>query len=117
MNQDASTPRQFLSVTGQPIDLDVLHEDQQRRRAKLQGELERTDRYLADAIQRAELLDPDEPRTYSAGGLRVEVDEQIRSLRARRSHLVAELAHVDEMLQETGRRIRAFDRGREALDG
>jgi hypothetical protein len=108
-------PRRFMTTNGQSVDLDSLLADQQQRRLRLQAELERTRGRITDAERRIEAFGPEEPHTYGAvDGQRVDLDQLLLNARLRNAQLDAELGHTEKQLQETQRRIEAFDRSRNA---
>ena len=111
MRSETKLARRFMSSAGQVVDLDELLADQGRRKLELQAELNRIEARLADLDQRRRRLDTDEPRRYTTpSGMQVDLDQDRSDTKARLKRLETELAHLDGQLEETRRRIMAFDR-------
>ena len=90
--------------------------DQERRRFELDSELTRIDARLADIEQRLRAADGLHRYTTMAG-VQVDLDQDRTNARARHIRLRAELTHLDLQLEETRRRIAAFDQIRRADGG
>ena len=118
MRQSASAPRRFLSSTGGVVDLDSLLAEQQHRRVQLEDDLRRTKARVTHVEQRLQGLPPGEPHKYATlSGAQVDLDQDLLDAKAHRRRLEVELSHLDGQLQETRRRIEAYDRDRRAHSG
>jgi len=110
MKQEANAGRRFLSAAGGVTDLDELLTDQQRRKVELEDELKKTEVRLVDVEQR---LRADVLHTYTTmTGAQVDLAQVLADNRTRYGRLNAELAHLNLQLEDTLKRIAAFDRGR-----